>query len=68
MKNICQICNGEKLVCEDHADKAWGDGDGCCGAPSMECICTVGGWFGVMETLFKTTYKKLGIPERCQSQ
>jgi len=25
-------------VCEDHPDKAWGDGDACCGAPGMPCL------------------------------
>jgi hypothetical protein len=35
----CKICKGEGWVCEDHADKAWGEGDGCCGGAGMLCIC-----------------------------
>jgi hypothetical protein len=58
----CHICKGEKWVCENHADKAWGDGDGCpCGGAGMECICTVGGYFGQMRTLYDGAYRKLGI-------
>jgi hypothetical protein len=31
---------GEEWVCENHPDKAWGDGEGCCGAAGMPCICS----------------------------
>lgn len=34
----CPVCLGSGHVCEDHPDKAWGDGDGCCGAPGMPCL------------------------------
>lgn len=60
----CNICHGEGWVCEDHADKAWKEGNGCCGAAGMECICTVGGYFGTMKDIFDKAYKKLGIPKR----
>lgn len=36
----CPVCGGEGLVCEDHPDKAWQDGDGCCGGAGMPCLCT----------------------------
>lgn len=36
---ICERCNGELWVCEDHPDRACGQGDGCCGAPAMPCVC-----------------------------
>lgn len=39
MKSTCTICKGEGWVCEDHAYKAWGEGDGCCAAAGMPCIC-----------------------------
>lgn len=79
MKDNCKICHGEQWVCEDHPDKAWGEGDGCCGAAGMLCVCTVTGYFERMRDLFKKTYNnlkypflavtphdpnKLGIPER----
>jgi len=38
----CAVCEGERWVCEDHPFKAWGDGDGCCGAPGMPCVCNPG--------------------------
>ncbi len=33
----CPICLGSGIVCEDHPDQPWDDGDGCCGAPGMPC-------------------------------
>lgn len=33
----CPHCKGEGVVCEDHPDQAWGEGDGCCGAAGMPC-------------------------------
>ena len=60
----CRVCHGEEWVCEDHPDKVWGEGDGCCGGAGMLCECTFEGWVRKMENLFKLTYKKLGIPER----
>ena len=35
----CNICSGEGWVCENHSDKAWGHGDGCCGGAGMPCKC-----------------------------
>lgn len=35
----CEACKGEGWVCEDHAEKAWGYGDGCCGAAGAPCRC-----------------------------
>lgn len=67
-KKECHLCNGEGWVCENHGDKAWKEGKGCCGGAGMQCICTVGGYFGKMKELYKNRYKKLGIPERCQYQ
>lgn len=33
----CPTCRGDGLVCEDHPDRPWRDGDGCCGAPGQPC-------------------------------
>lgn len=33
----CPRCLGSGIVCEDHPDKAWREGDGCCGAAGMPC-------------------------------
>lgn len=33
----CPVCGGEGWVCEEHTDKGWGQGDGCCGAPGAPC-------------------------------
>lgn len=33
----CPACAGEGIVCEEHPDRPWGDGDGCCGAPGAPC-------------------------------
>jgi hypothetical protein len=35
----CEVCAGEGWVCEDHPDKAWKVGDGCCGAAGDPCKC-----------------------------
>ncbi len=35
----CKICKGEGWVCEDHADKSWGEGNWCCGGAGMPCVC-----------------------------
>jgi len=35
----CKICDNTVWVCEDHPDKKWDDGDGCCGAAGMLCDC-----------------------------
>ncbi len=35
----CEICYGEGWVCEDHTNKAWGDGNGCCGGAGSPCVC-----------------------------
>lgn len=49
MKSTCTICKGEGWVCEDHADKAWGEGDGCCGGAGMPCVCHP--WFKTITIL-----------------
>lgn len=33
----CPRCLGSGHVCEEHPDKAWDEGDGCCGAPGIPC-------------------------------
>lgn len=33
----CPVCLGSGIVCEDHSDTPWDEGDGCCGAPGMPC-------------------------------
>lgn len=38
-QKACEICQGTGLVCEDHPDKAWRDGEGCCGGAGKLCIC-----------------------------
>ncbi len=35
----CEACGGEGWVCEDHPNKAWGEGDGCCGGAGIPCKC-----------------------------
>ena len=41
----CKICNGEGWVCEDHPQKAWDYGDGCCSGAGMPCECNpLGHW------------------------
>ncbi len=35
----CNICKDELWVCENHQDKAWENGDGCCGGAGMLCEC-----------------------------
>jgi len=35
----CPICHGEGWVCEDHPDRAWGYGSGCCGGAGIPCAC-----------------------------
>lgn len=35
----CTVCQGEGWVCEDHPDKAWDSGNGCCGAAGAPCVC-----------------------------
>lgn len=35
----CKICEGDGWVCENHPDKAWKGGDGCCGGAGMLCVC-----------------------------
>lgn len=35
----CGSCGGDGLVCEDHPDMPWFDGDGCCGGAGMPCSC-----------------------------
>lgn len=36
---VCTICKGEGWICENHPDKAWGEGSGCCGGAGMPCEC-----------------------------
>lgn len=33
----CPVCFGDGIVCEDHPNVAWCDGDGCCGGAGMPC-------------------------------
>lgn len=33
----CPRCLGSGHVCEDHPDKPWDEGDGCCSAAGMPC-------------------------------
>lgn len=33
----CHRCLGSGHVCEEHPDKPWDEGDGCCGAAGMPC-------------------------------
>ncbi len=35
----CKLCEDQLIVCEDHQDKPWGDGESCCGGAGMACIC-----------------------------
>lgn len=35
----CKLCEDTNIVCEDHPDKAWKSGEGCCGGAGMFCIC-----------------------------
>lgn len=37
LTQICRHCLNDGHVCEDHPDRAWRDGDGCCGAAGMPC-------------------------------
>ncbi len=38
-EKTCDICTGEGWVCESHPDEKWGDGQYCCGAAGMPCVC-----------------------------
>ncbi len=33
----CPSCDGEGLVCEDHPEVPWKDGDNCCGGAGSPC-------------------------------
>lgn len=33
----CLVCLDEGWVCEEHPDKSWNGGDGCCGGAGMPC-------------------------------
>lgn len=39
MNPNCPQCRGEGWVCEQHPDRPWSDGKGCCGAPGKPCAC-----------------------------
>lgn len=39
MEEECNICHGERWVCEDHPGNQWKEGDGCCGGAGMLCKC-----------------------------
>ena len=37
---ICEICNGEGWVCENHPNNEWNEGNPeCCGGAGMPCVC-----------------------------
>lgn len=36
----CTKCEDRKWVCEDHPDKAFKSGSGCCGGAGMLCECS----------------------------
>lgn len=36
---LCDICGGERWVCENHPKIAWGGGSACCGGAGMQCEC-----------------------------
>lgn len=36
---LCPLCQNEGWVCEDHPDKPWHGGAGCCGAAGEPCRC-----------------------------
>lgn len=40
--DTCPVCHGDRWVCEDHPNKPWRDGDGCCGGAGMPCPGVVG--------------------------
>lgn len=35
--DACRTCNGLGWVCEEHPDRAWDSGEGCCGAAGAPC-------------------------------
>jgi hypothetical protein len=36
----CKNCDDGGWVCENHPDKPWRDGEGCCGGAGMPCpVC-----------------------------
>lgn len=35
----CANCEGEGWVCENHPQRPWGWGEGCCGGAGMPCLC-----------------------------
>jgi len=35
----CAICGGDGWVCEEHPYIPWGDGERCCSAAGMPCVC-----------------------------
>lgn len=39
VKTRCDICLDEGMVCEDHPNRQWDWGEGCCGAAGMFCEC-----------------------------
>lgn len=40
---VCPGCGGERWVCEDHPDRPWGEGEGCCGGAGAPCpVCNTG--------------------------
>jgi hypothetical protein len=57
MNSTCTICKGEGWVCEYHSNKAWGEGDGCCGGAGMPCVCHP--WF--KETTIVDCLKKMNL-------
>lgn len=35
----CELCEDQKIVCENHPYKPWGEGNSCCEAGGMLCSC-----------------------------
>lgn len=36
----CPKCDDEGWVCENHPEKAWAGGNGCCGGAGAPCKCS----------------------------
>ena len=40
VNGVCANCDGQQMVCEDHPEVPWNDGEGCCGGAGMACVCS----------------------------
>jgi hypothetical protein len=61
----CSKCHGDGWVCEAHAERAWLDGQGCCGQPGVPCTCNPA---GMMPPGFIQCVECLDPPIRPQQQ